>query len=188
VNTSYWRFDRQRLDAESLRDTLLVLSGKLDPEPQTEPYAIPPSKDWKYTQHHPFKADYPSNKRSVYQMTKRLTVENYSPTFDGPDPNVCTPTRDSSVTPLQALFFVNDPFVHQQAEHFAKRLTSLPVEDGGRLEEAFLAIFARSPDAEEAAILLDYLSELREESGGESAAWMSLSRSLIRLNEFLYLD
>lgn len=187
-NHTYWKFARQRLDAESIRDTLLLLGGTLDPSPQTEPYPIPPSKDWKYTQHHPFKDDYPSQKRGIYQMTKRLTARGYEQTFDGPDPNTCTATRDSSVTSLQALYFVNDPFVHEQAAAFAKRLLGAKSDDGDRLERAFLASFARRPTEQESALLLTHLATVRKETQSDDAAWASLTRSLFRLNEFLYLD
>lgn len=187
-NHTYWRYPRQRLDAESLRDTLLLLGGTLDRSPQTEPYPIPPSQDWKYTQHHPFKGDYPSPKRTIYQMTKRLTVDAYPQTFDGPDPNVCTSTRDRSVTSLQALFFVNDPFVHDQAEGFGRALLSREDDDEARLDHAFLAALGRLPDPEEAAWMLEHLAACRKDGAADDVAWASVARSLFRLNEFLYLD
>ncbi len=187
-NFAYWKFPRQRLDAESIRDTLLLLGGELDLSPQTEPYPIPPAKDWNYTQHHPFKDDYPNHKRSVYQMTRRLTARTYEQTFDGPDPNACTATRDSSVTSLQALYFVNDPFVHEQAVAFAGRLLDGKEEDAARLRRAFLASLGRPPAGEESVLLLNHLETVRSKGGSDRDAWASLTRTLFRLNEFLYLD
>lgn len=187
-NALYWKFNRQRLDAESLRDTLLLIGGTLDPTPQTQPYPIPPSRDWEYTQHHPFKADYPSNKRSVYQLTKRLTAQTYLQTFDGPDPNVCTATRDTSVTALQALYFVNNSFLHDQAQRFATQLVGLKNSDEARLDQAYRTLFQRPPNAEETQLLIAHLARAREQTADNTAAWASLCRSLLRLNEFLYLD
>ncbi|MBL9156815.1 MAG: PSD1 domain-containing protein [Verrucomicrobiales bacterium] len=187
-NHTYWRFDRQRLDAESLRDTLLLLGGSLDLSPQTEPYPLPPAKDWKYTQHHPFKDEYPSKKRSVYQMTKRLTADPYPQTFDGPDPNACTATRDRSVTSLQALYFFNDALIHESAAGFAKSLRSFATDDRQRIERAFLAAVARKPTEEESGLLVAHLTATRSEGGTEDEAWTSVARSLFRLSEFLYLD
>ncbi len=187
-NTHYWKFNRQRLDAESIRDTLLALGGNLDSSPQSEPYPIPAIKDWGYTQHHPFKDDYPTNKRSVYQMTKRLTVAPYMQTFDGADPNVCTSTRDTSVTALQALYFVNDTFLHEQAARFAKVLASGNATDSQRLEAAFLTTFARPPTTAESQLLLSHLQTTRQQAKDDTAAWASIARTLFRLNEFLYLD
>ncbi len=186
-NMRYWKFNRQRLDAESLRDTLLLVSGALDPEPQTQPYPIPPSKDWEYTQHYPFKDDYPSNKRSVYLMTKRLTAKPYFQTFDGADANVCTTARDTSVTALQALYFVNDTFVHEQAGLYARRLLGIAQKDEGRLRQAFLSLLTREPTEEETTLLLTHLQTARQ-THSDQDAWASLCRTLFRLNEFLYLD
>lgn len=187
-NTLYWKFNRQRLDAESLRDTLLCISGALDPEPQAKPYPIPHHSKWEYTQHHPFKEDYSSSKRSVYLMTKRLTAKPYLQTFDGADPNVCTGARDSSVTALQALYFVNDGFLHEQAALFAKHLLQENAQDNQRLESAFLSTLARMPSDEERTLMLQHLHAVRERSKDDTTAWASLTRSLFRLNEFLYLD
>ena len=110
----------------------MMITGSLDPTPQTEPYPIPPQAEWKYTQHHPFKDNYPSDKRSVYLMTKRLTAKPYFQTFDGPDPNVCTSDRDQSVTPLQALYFVNDELLHEQTAKFARSLLQESAGDAQR--------------------------------------------------------
>lgn len=188
ANTLYWKFNRQRLDAESLRDSLLFISGALDREPQTKPYPMPHHSKWGYTQHHPFKDDYPSSKRSVYQMTKRLTAKPYLQTFDGADPNVCTGTRDSSVTALQALYFVNDDFLHEQAALFAKHLVQEESDDDRRLDHAFRSTLSRPPTKEERTLMLQHLQTVRAQSKDDTTAWSSLTRSLFRLNEFLYLD
>jgi hypothetical protein len=192
ANRLYWKFNRQRLDAESIRDTLLQVSGSLDSSPQAAPYPVPPVKNWKYTQHHPFQDDYPDNKRSVYQMTKRLTAKPYMQTFDGADPNVCTTTRDRSVTALQALYFFNDEFVHEQANRFARALVETHLGDAARLEAAYVILLARPPDEEERTLLTRHLADVRLRLAGandaEEQAWASVARSLFRLNELLYLD
>ncbi|TVQ03716.1 MAG: DUF1553 domain-containing protein [Planctomycetaceae bacterium] len=191
-NRLHWKFNRQRLDAESIRDTLLFVSGSLDPSMPTEPHPIPPQKGWKYTQHHPFKDDYASDRRSVYLMTKRLTAQPYFQTFDGPDPNVCTSSRDESVTALQALYFANDAFLHQQADRFAERLVRQSGTDSQRLQQAFTTVLCRSPTDEESELLLQHLANVRQraakDANPDQQAWSSLSRSLLRLNEFLYID
>lgn len=191
-NHLLWKFNRQRLDAESLRDTLLLLGGTLDGTPQCEPHAFPPVQEWKYTQHHPFKDDYPSNKRSVYLMAKRLTAKPYFQTFDGPDPNVCTSDRDASVTALQALYFVNDTFLHEQSQRFAEQLVRSVPSDAERLRSAFVSILGRAAAADERQLLLQHLDVLRESladhKSQEQAVWSSLTRSMLRLNEFMYID
>lgn len=214
-NQFLWKFNRHRLDAESIRDSLLQIAGTLDPSPQSEPYPIPEQKDWEYTQHHPFKDNYPNSKRSVYQMTKRLTVGSYMQTFDGPDPNVCTSKRDQSVTALQALYFVNDDFLHEQAENIAERFCGGKVGTGrttqAKLERLVAEILGRRPNQEEIDVLAKHLASAQERLQASATtaenvnannvaaaslstddidklAWSSLVRSLFRLNEFLYID
>jgi len=190
ANAWYWKANRQRLDAESLRDTLLWLGGTLDTAPQAEPHPFPPMKDWGYTQHHPFKDDYPSSKRSVYLMTKRLTAKPYFQTFDGPDPNVCTSQRDQSVTALQALYFVNDNFVHSQADGLAARIVAQCTSQAERIDLAFQLVLGRSPSVDEAELCKQHLAQVQTQplASDEAAVWASLVRSLLRLNEFLYID
>jgi cytochrome c553 len=187
-NTRYWKANRLRLDAESIRDSLLTISGGLDPAPQTQPYAMPPVSKWGYTQHHPFKDDYPSSKRSVYLMTRRLTAKTYFQTFDGADPNVCTSSRDSSITAIQALYFVNDEFLHEQARGYVRKLMRETPDTRERLQRAFLTILSRPPTDDETKMLLSHLGEASMTAGSDDAAWASVIRSLFRLNEFLYLD
>ncbi len=196
-NRWYWKFNRQRLDAESIRDTLLLVAGTLAPSMPKEPHPFPPQKDWKFTQHHPFKDDYASNQRSVYLMTKRLTAKPYFQTFDGPDPNVCTSDRDQSVTALQALYFVNDEFLHEQAYHFAAKLRVDEATEDHKLGQAFSTILCRTPKAYELELLKKHLVAVREVAASNKAiepsmvemqAWSSVVRSMLRLNEFLYID
>ncbi len=190
ANRWYWKANRQRLDAESLRDTLLLIGGALDLTPQSTPHPFPKMKDWKFTQHHPFKDDYPSDKRSVYLMTKRLTAKPYFQTFDGADPNVCTSDRDQSVTALQALYFVNDQFVHAQAERLADVMVKAAESDTERIEFAVEKILCRPPTREDVELIQAHVTKLKLQmaSRPERELWASVNRSLMRLNEFMYID
>jgi mono/diheme cytochrome c family protein len=194
-NRLLWRHNRRRLDAESLRDTLLSVSGALDPTPLNEPHPFPPPEKWEFTQHHPFKDEYPSNRRGVYLMQKRLTAMPYFQTFDGADPNTSSPSRDASVTSVQALYLMNNAFVHEQAAKFAGRLLAWPGNDAERVKRAFELTLARPPTAQERAQSLAHLEKIRthqqpvsSDRNPERDAWASLARVLFRLNEFLYLD
>ncbi len=187
-NRYLWKNNRQRLDAESIRDTLLLLAGNLDTTPQNSPFPFPEKSKWKYTQHHPFKDDYASNKRSVYLMTKRLTAKTYFQTFDGPDRNVCTSDRDESVTPLQALYFVNDDFFHEQASRIADRTRPSNASDIKAIEEAYRLVLSRNPSAAEADLILQHLDLANQRTADRPQAWASTIRSLLRQNEFLYVD
>ncbi len=192
-------YPRHRLDAEPIRDTLLLLGGYLDPTPG-EAHPFPPPSEWKFTQHNPFKAIYESNRRSVYLMTQRTQRHPYLAIFDGADPAISTPVRLISTTPLQALYLLNDKFVHEQARGMASRLLddpgNAPGDDPSRIERAWLRMFSRPPDANEAFAAISFLSSVRSElqSAGisqndlEQQSWQALLRSLTRLNEFVYVD
>src|SRR4029077_13772474 len=125
-NRWYWRFDRRRLDAEAIRDTMLALSGKLDLS-RPGPHPFPPMDKWTWTQHNPFKEVYPSDHRSVYLMTQRLQRNPFLAIFDGPDTNLTPAARSSSTVPLQALFFLNSPFFQEQAKGFARRIIAAAI-------------------------------------------------------------
>jgi hypothetical protein len=194
-NDLYWKFDRRRLDAEAIRDAMLAVSGGLDRTTGGE-HPFPAQSTWDFTQHKPFKAVYEINRRSVYLMTQRIQRHPYLAIFDGPDTNTSTALRIVSTTPLQALFLLNDPFVHDQANRLGARLTALKTDDAGRIDQAYLLLFGRRSTADEQATGLKFLKEARGRalSAGLPAdqhqrlAWESLSRALFRLNEFVYLD
>ncbi|HND56691.1 MAG TPA: DUF1553 domain-containing protein, partial [Pirellulaceae bacterium] len=106
-------FPRRRLDAESIRDSLLAVAGNLDLSPAGA-HPFPPHDKWDFTQHKPFKAVYESDRRSVFLMTQRIQRHPYLALFDGADPSTSTGARLTSTTPLQALFLLNDPLLHRQ--------------------------------------------------------------------------
>ncbi|MCA9223697.1 MAG: DUF1553 domain-containing protein, partial [Planctomycetales bacterium] len=197
TNDWHWRFNRQRLDAESLRDALLAVSGTLDDSVMNEPHPFPPVDKWQFTQHHPFRESYDSQRRSVYLMTARLNARSFFTMFDGADRNASTPRRDSSVTTLQSLYLLNDAFVHEQAQRFAERLIrDVPNDEAARLTRAWMLSVARPPNDDERKAADAWLARVRDQlqmsesnaADVELHAWTSLTRVLLRTNEFLYVD
>lgn len=75
------------------------------------------------SQHAPFSAAYDHNQRSVYLMTQRIKRHPFLALFDGADPNGSAPVRSLTV-PTQALYFMNDPFVHGRGHQCASRLVA----------------------------------------------------------------
>ena len=80
---------------------------------------------------------YDHNKRSVYLMTQRLKRHPFLALFDGADPNATTAQRLATTVPTQALFFLNDPFVHAKAEQWADRLLAAGPDEQQRIEPAW---------------------------------------------------
>jgi hypothetical protein len=194
-NDWFWRFESRRLSAEELRDSLLMAGGSLDLEPGGR-HPFPEQIHFAFSQHRPFYAVYPSQKRGIYLMQTRLDKHPFLRTFDGAEPTAATGLRSLSVSPMQALYHLNDELVAEQAEGFARRVlkrTSLTEEQ--RIHHAWLLVYARAPQAGEleaaAAFLRDTESVWREEDrAGDSArlAWTSLARVLLASNEFSFVQ
>ena len=186
-------FPRRRLDAESIRDTLLALSGTLD-RSEGGIHPFPPQPEWNFTQHNPFKATYDTKRRSVYLMTQRIQRHPYLGIFDGPDPAASTALRLTSTTPLQALYLLNDSFVHDQSRAFARRIFAEGSDDVARLERAYRLALGRPPDSVEVHQARQFLAAARGNLQDKDAAeveldaWQALARVLFRLNEFVYVD
>lgn len=198
ANRLYWRFRRRRLDAEQLRDTLMLVAGSLDRNMPRTPHPFPPSDKWQYTQHHPFRDAYPTNHRSVYLMTARLNARPYFTTFDGPDRNAGTARRDSAVTTVQSLYLLNAEFIHEQSTAIARRLQSHPGSNREKVTWLYRSVLGRPPEPDEQKLCQDFLAALRHDSissdnnaSGQkltSDQWASLVRAIVRSNEFLYVD
>jgi hypothetical protein len=188
-------FPRRRLDAEALRDAFLALGGNLDTSP-VGPHPFPRQAQWNFTQHNPFRAVYDHNKRSVYLMTQRIQRHPYLAIFDGADPAASTALRTSSTTPLQALYLLNDAFVHEQAKHFAKRIAERSADDAARLRRGYELAFGRPATADELERGQNFLAAARQAFSGsgvtqvqlETETWQAFARVLYRLNEFAYID
>ena len=180
-----WKFRRHRLDAESIRDALLAVSGTLD-RTVGGAHPFPPMPTWDYTQHKPFLAVYDHRERSVYLMTQRIRRHPFFGVFDGAETNMSTPFRIASTTPLQALFMLNDPLLHESARALAARLQKERPDDAARVERGFELALGRPASTDERATVLEYLT--RSRAGlGETEAWESVARVLFRLNEFVYV-
>jgi hypothetical protein len=189
------RFSRRRLDAEAIRDALLAVSGNLEPK-RSGPHPFPPIEKWGWTQHSPFKEIYPSKQRSAYLMTQRFQKHPFLALFDGPDTNVSTGKRSDSLLPLQALYLMNDPFVREQAEGFARRILTRSAEPESRIAWACESAWGRPPTPAETARGIDYVERYSEELRRENApservdieAWLSYARVLLTANEFVFVD
>ncbi|MEE3053286.1 MAG: PSD1 and planctomycete cytochrome C domain-containing protein [Planctomycetota bacterium] len=187
-NRLLWRFPRRRLDAESIRDSILFLSGELDTR-MGEAHPFPSSGSWSFSQHAPFRAVYPVKKRSVYLMTQRISRHPFLAIFDGADTNASTASRIETTVPTQALFFMNSEFVHQNARAYAKKLAALTNDRGEQIERACRSLLGRPPGKLERARLSSFLESYEKTLGNtDESALEALFRVLVASNEFIYLD
>jgi hypothetical protein len=194
-NDFLWKFNRQRLDAEAIRDSLLMISGELDlSQPRAHPF--PHVSTWGFTQHNPFTAAYETKQRSVYLMAQRFQRHPYLSIFDGADPNTSTPRRSTTITPIQALFMMNSPFVHEQADHLASRLITAQTESQKRIDLAYQLVLGRLPSPDElhhSQIFLQQIEEKLKSSdvpaeSHQQKAWTSYAGVLLSSNEFIFVE
>jgi hypothetical protein len=181
-NALLWRMNRTRLDAESLRDAVLSVSGKLDLTtggPSVKYFKQSPGI------HRTPKVDYTAfdpdgpgaHRRSVYRFIFRTVPDPFMDALDCPDASQFTAARADSVTALQALALLNDPFMVRMSEHFAKRVESAgPVE--ARVRQAYRLALNREAADREVSALAAYATR----HGMANAC-----RVLLNCNEFLFV-
>ncbi len=199
------RTTRKRLDAESVRDSLLAVSGRLDrtvggddsgellfKEAENISAGIRPNRI--QTDHPVFTT---SIKRSLYLPVVRNAVPDVLALFDGADPNGVTAVRNDTTVASQALFLLNHAFVREQSRHFATRLLAEPDKtDAGRVGSAYRLALGREPLAAEVWQVTDFLAghqkhataQRRQAGEARLDAWQSFCQTLFCRNEFLYVD
>jgi len=186
-------FGRRRLTAEEIRDSILMVSGELDWIPGMG-HPFPNPTGWGYSQHAPFSAVYDHNKRGVYLMSQRIKRHPFLALFDGADPNTSTADRRGTTVPTQALYFLNDPFVHGKAERLAARVIVGQKEEEARVMAVHRRVLGRTPNEEEKAEAMSFLAAYRVEAQAahvsdlELASVAAYARTLMGSNEFLHVD
>ncbi|MEQ8791734.1 MAG: DUF1553 domain-containing protein [Pirellulaceae bacterium] len=176
-----WRFPPRRLDAEALRDSILLASGKLRDQRGGAGFDFFNQRGGlsDYVPKETF--DESGWRRMIYAHRVRMQTIDVFGSFDCPDAGQMTPSRNRSITPIQALNLLNSRFVNRQAAFFAERVRE--EADSENVEEqvrrAMLIAFTRPPSAEE----LQLLSALAREHGLEQVC-----RALLNANEFVFLQ
>jgi hypothetical protein len=193
-NDSFWRFNRRRLSAEEIRDSILNISGALDLS-VAGPHPFPKEGEWHYSQHKPFIADYPTEKRSIYLLQQRIRKQPFLEIFDGADTNGTTAVRPISTTPIQALYLMNNGFVYEQAGRFAERINRSG-NDADRIDRAYRLAVSRPATDEEIQQANDYIAQVTEAlkqtdlpaDQHTKVAVSSFCRVLFSSNEFLFVE
>src|SRR3954468_11468537 len=129
-------------------------------------------------------------------MVQRSRRHPFLALFDAADPNLSAAERVPTVTPTQALYLMNSPFVHRQAEAFGRRLLAAPGDDAARTRLAFETAHARLPGDAELADAVAFVAAYRKQltdrgataAAAAAGAWAALARGLLTSNAFLYVD
>jgi hypothetical protein len=176
--------NRTRLDAESVHDAILSISGRLDLTmggPSVKQFIESPgvhaTPNADYTG---FDVDSPAaRRRSVYRFVFRTVPDPFMQTLDCPDASQLAPKRETSITALQALAMLNDRFVIRQSEHVAERLTDAGPDLAAQLRALYPLVLSRHALDAEIQALLPYA----QKHGLANAV-----RMLLNSNEFMFVD
>jgi len=138
-NQLLWRMNRQRLDIEALRDSLLVVSGQLDLSMGGPPFSLT--------------AITPVPRRTVYGFIERGRVPVFLSSFDFASPDQHVPIRYSTTVPQQALFLLNSTFVAEQARRLAQRSeTDANADPAKRIQMLYRSVFGRTATSDEVGL------------------------------------
>lgn len=171
-NQFYWRANRKRLSIEEIRDSLLALSGELDPSVGGRSDRL-----WDPGE---------SKRRSVYGYINRFNLDPTLRNFDFPSPMQTRADRPESIVSPQALFLMNAPFVRELADALVEGLGFKErTEPEERIQSIFGAVHHRPADRGETERSLRF-AEI--ELNRDVDPWPLLAQSLFMSNEFLYVD
>ena len=192
------RMNRQRLDAESIRDAMLVASGRLVAPaggpglPLEFPENITglPLKE-KQDVHPQFslkkERDSQALERTLYLPVIRTGTQpgtaRLRDVFDFPQPAQFTSKRSETTVPTQSLYLLNANLIRERGEDLAKTLLTIQEDDGARIARLWLRVLNRPVTADEHQEALAFLQA--SQAAGETKAWTELARALFGTNEFL---
>ena len=189
------RQNRRRVDAEALRDALLVVAGEMNPKMGGPGVLAPLEKEVKdliFTEAEevdlwpadPDPAEH--RRRSIYLFKKRNVRYPLLESFDAPDNQTACPRRESSTHALQALNLLNSDLALGRAHALAERLAREAPDAEGRIRRAYRLALCRDPSAQELAHASAFVAE-QAAALSEPAAWDDFALALLNCNEFLYI-
>jgi hypothetical protein len=182
-NRFLWRMNRQRLDAESIRDAVLLASGQLDLSmggPGFELFRFKDDHSPVYDHSALEKIYDPKTfRRTIYRFTVRSVPNPFLESLDCADPNINVPVRNTTMTAPQALALLNNPFMVKQSEYFARRLRQRGVDPALQIDTAYRLAFGRLPTVDEQGMMVEFARR----HGLSNAC-----RVLINASEFLFID
>lgn len=172
-NRLLWRMSPRRLDVEAWRDTLLSVTGELDP-----------------TQGGPPVDRINSPRRTLYFKVSRngdiFPTDEFLRRFDFPLMRATIDQRPDSIVPQQFLFLMNSQFMQDRARVFTSRMAVAEQTDDARIRQAYTILYNRPATNDEVNIGLSFLIESDQNTTGLTA-WQQYAQVLLSANEFMYL-
>lgn len=196
-NHLLWRQNRQRLEAEAIRDSILAVSGGLNPEmggPSIYPALSSEVLSTGSTNKWGNSPEDQQRRRTIYVFQRRSLSLPIAEVFDGPDMVNTCPRRNRTTIAPQALALFNGDFGWTEARRFADRIQATGGSVEARVELAYRLALVRRPTANERTLVLAFLlkkQKLHESEGKKDAerlAWVDFCHVLFNTNEFVYTD
>jgi len=181
-NRYLWRMNRQRLDAEEIRDAMLQVSGTIDlkmggPSVKQFFFKDDHSPVYDYTR---YDVDSPGSfRRSIYRHIVRSVPDPFMDCLDAADPNLLTARRNTTLTALQALGTLNNAFVIKQSERFARCVAGHHGDIPEQVGFAYHLALGREPDKVESTKLSDFAAK---------HGLTNMCRVLFNSSEFMFVD
>ena len=185
----------RRLESETIRDSMLAISGRLDLTQFGPPVPVFLTEFMQGRgrpgQSGPVDG---AGRRSIFQAVNRNFLSPFMVTFDTPQPATAVARRSRSNVPAQALILLNNEFVHDQSAVWARRLIAA-IPPGEIIETAWRQAFARKPDASEVQSLDAWLTAVaaeqnlsRDEALKNEAVVQDLCHTLLNKKELIFLE
>jgi hypothetical protein len=177
----------RRLEAESIRDTLMSIADRLDLK--LEGTSVPVHlTDFLEGRGRPGMSGPADSefRRSIFISVRRNFLVPMMSTFDAPTPFSSMGRRNVSSVPAQSLTLLNDPFVHQLAKAWSETILGLPnASDEQRLDTMYLTAFSRHPTPEEQTSALEYVAAQTALNRTQPAVWQDVAHVLMNMKELI---
>ncbi len=180
----------KRLEAEAIRDNILAVSGRLDLKIEGAG-VLPYLTDHQVGRGRPGSGPLDGNgRRSIYLQVRRNFISPMFTAFDYPTPFTTIGRRTVSNVPAQALVMLNNPFVVQQAELWAKKVLAAPGTAESRVTDMYASAFGRAPTKDEVTAATEFVAELSKDYGkpDHPKAWADLAHVLFNAKEFIFVE
>ena len=192
-NVLLHRMRVRRLEGEAIRDAILAVSGRFDKKMYGPPVAVHLTSFMEGRGRPGRKGPLDgAGRRTIYQEVRRNFLSPMMLAFDMPTPLSTIGRRTSSNVPAQALIMMNDPFVVQQAQLWAKRILGRPsAASTERVMAAYQTAFGRMPNADEqqaAETFLATQAKAHDEAQPGEKAWADFCHVLFNVKEFIFLN
>ncbi|MEX0938986.1 MAG: DUF1553 domain-containing protein [Pirellulales bacterium] len=146
-NRLLWRMNRQRIEFEAMRDSLLAIAGRLDASIGGQPFDLGAQ---------PFVP-----RRTIYGQIDRQHLRSELRIFDVASPDSSSPQRPETTVPQQALFLMNSPFVVEQARHLAERVDTSDTAEA--IRNLYQIVLTREPRGDEASLAVAFIESAEAE-------------------------